>query len=299
MEQLFHIPNIYFSILLDRFHYATVEPGWSYGNHRHLAFEFIYVAKGKLSQTINGTVCEIPSGSAIVIKPGIYHHSNPIEEKTEFFVFHFQIEDESVSSVFQSNTSPYLYVLPGTNDNVIQQWVEQFLALFADELKALDSGILPAMPMHERIRSSILMLQMQSSVLNLISLLALAAMNQHASIADAGISPAHLQLAHEAAYRLEQASGTGLKIQELARQLHVHRSHLSSCFREVYGMTIKDFMTKIRIRETKKLLLETDLSIESIAERLSFATPAHLSLTFQKFAGISPVKFRNRYKPLN
>ncbi|MGZ9586607.1 AraC family transcriptional regulator [Paenibacillus marinisediminis] len=298
MEQLFHISNVYGSVLLDRFHYVVVEPGWSIGNHRHLAFEFIFVAKGRLSQSINGIPCDIPSGSAIVIKPGIYHHSNPVEEETELFVFHFQLEDETVSSVFQSNTKPYLYVDPDTNGNVIQLWVKQFLSQFADDLKTLDSGLLPTTPLKERTRSSILMLQMQASVLNLISLLASFAMNQHNSSIELGISPSHLRLAHEAAYRLGQSSAVGLKIQDLANQLHVHRSHLSSCFREVYGMTIRDFMTNIRIRETKKLLLETDLSLESIAERLCYASPSHLSLAFQKYAGISPIKYRNRYKSL-
>ena len=43
------------------------------------------------------------------------------------------------------------------------------------------------------------------------------------------------------------------------------------------------------------MLLETNITVQTIAERFSFADAAHFSKAFSKIVGISPTKFRETY----
>jgi AraC-like DNA-binding protein len=51
-------------------------------------------------------------------------------------------------------------------------------------------------------------------------------------------------------------------------------------------------MIDCRIREGKRLLAETDLSLSQIANILGFSSASYFSQSFRKSEGISPIEFR-------
>jgi AraC-like DNA-binding protein len=74
-------------------------------------------------------------------------------------------------------------------------------------------------------------------------------------------------------------------------------------FRKVFQRTIGDspgryHMTR-RIDAACKLLLETDLTLAAIAERLGFANEFHFSRRFKQIAGLAPREFRRQMPQRN
>ncbi|SFW85163.1 helix-turn-helix domain-containing protein [Amycolatopsis australiensis] len=80
---------------------------------------------------------------------------------------------------------------------------------------------------------------------------------------------------------------------ELAGEVHLSVYHLVRVFRAATGETPHRFLTRLRIEQAKRLLRDTDLSLERIAPRCGFAGPGALSAAFVRHTGIRPSAYRN------
>ena len=71
--------------------------------------------------------------------------------------------------------------------------------------------------------------------------------------------------------------------------------YLEKCFIGITGITISDYYKDVRMRYAAKLLNE-DLSITEISEKLNFSSIYSFSRAFSNFYGRSPSEFRNETK---
>lgn len=72
----------------------------------------------------------------------------------------------------------------------------------------------------------------------------------------------------------------------------------SSCnriFRSVYGMSPRQYLSALKLKKAKLLLLEPELSVEAVSIRLGYKDIAHFSRQFKRWTGESPGKFRARF----
>ncbi|KIG08623.1 AraC family transcriptional regulator [Caballeronia concitans] len=65
-------------------------------------------------------------------------------------------------------------------------------------------------------------------------------------------------------------------------------------FKEELGVTPFEYLTQARLDVTSRLLVETPLSIESIARQCGWASGARLSRVFKRCLGVTPTEFRAR-----
>lgn len=282
------ISSITGSIRLIDLQYTKGHPGYVYHSHRHTIFEFMYIISGKFEQVVNGHVYTLQRGDCLIIKPGMFHHTPPITEESEWFVFHFEVEDKKIHEILQM---VQYSIIKREDEKSIHHAVDQFIKKYSDPLKKL--RVQEGRRIAEPGDSAIIMLEIQSSILQLISLLARYFYQQQQKEEAVSIPPSHVYLAHEAAYWLEKRAAENFKISELAVQLNVNRSHLTQCFKKVYGMSPRNYLTKIRIRKAKNLLIDTDWTMEKISEELQFSSTAHFVKFFLKDAGLTPLMFRN------
>ncbi|MFV0559431.1 MAG: helix-turn-helix domain-containing protein [Enterococcus sp.] len=85
-----------------------------------------------------------------------------------------------------------------------------------------------------------------------------------------------------------------LTVQSVADHLSVNRSHLSRVFHESYGLSIKEWITGVRINRAAFLLSMTDDSVESIAYQAGFHSLVVFSRSFKAATGETPSHYRNR-----
>ena len=87
---------------------------------------------------------------------------------------------------------------------------------------------------------------------------------------------------------------TGITIDQAAREMGTNRSYLSKYLNEVRHMTFYEWVARMRIAESKSLMLDDrSLSIEQVASRVGFSSASTYSNTFKKFEGVSPNRWRN------
>ena len=86
-----------------------------------------------------------------------------------------------------------------------------------------------------------------------------------------------------------------LTVGALADAVHVSPSHLAHRFRSETGLSVKDYVTKVRIEVARRLLLETDAKLESIADAVGFCDAPHLSRVFVQHTRRRPGEYRRQH----
>lgn len=78
-----------------------------------------------------------------------------------------------------------------------------------------------------------------------------------------------------------------------AEKLHVTPKYLSAAIKEASGKTAGDWLVDMLILEAKALLLDKQLTISQIADKLKFTDPSHFGKFFKNHTGQSPLLYRN------
>lgn len=87
-----------------------------------------------------------------------------------------------------------------------------------------------------------------------------------------------------------------ITLEDVAKYIHLNPQYLSRYFKKTMNMNFIDYISKLRINSSKKLLAETDLSINSIALKVGYMDSSYFCKVFKKIEGISPHKFRENLK---
>jgi AraC-like DNA-binding protein len=78
----------------------------------------------------------------------------------------------------------------------------------------------------------------------------------------------------------------------VADATNVSARWLAHLFPQVTGFSVQDYVARLRINIARRLLVETDDTLETIADRLGFADRSNFSRTFKSVDGIAPGEFR-------
>lgn len=104
------------------------------------------------------------------------------------------------------------------------------------------------------------------------------------------------QLLTEVRAFVRQFLNRAVQIAELADVYGMTRSNFSHHFKSVTGLTPASFMMQVRLDEVTRLLLQSDLKLESIASNTGFASANHLCRVFRTRFSLSPGEFRRQMR---
>lgn len=86
-----------------------------------------------------------------------------------------------------------------------------------------------------------------------------------------------------------------LGVTELAALAHLSPSHFVQVFRYSIGMTPHQYVTRQRIVEAKRLLMEGHLSIAEVALAVGFANQSHFGEAFRQLVGTTPKLYQQQH----
>lgn len=92
---------------------------------------------------------------------------------------------------------------------------------------------------------------------------------------------------------------TDLTLEACAARLHYNNFYLSSVFKKETGMTFSEYLSQYRFNMSKKWLIETDMPIKEIAEKLTYNNPQNFIRSFRKLEGMTPGQYRSKYANSN
>ncbi len=82
-------------------------------------------------------------------------------------------------------------------------------------------------------------------------------------------------------------------VAELAERLHMSEKQLTRIVRHEYRTTPKELIDSIKIRQAKKLLTESDMTLDQISETLGFSCHNNFNRFFKRVEGLPPGVFRH------
>jgi AraC family transcriptional activator of pobA len=91
---------------------------------------------------------------------------------------------------------------------------------------------------------------------------------------------------------LEREFGSSLNVTDYAQALGVTPTHLSRACKASCGRTALEMIQQRRLFEARRLLSETRLPVQEIAQRLGFSTPGYFSRAFTQAIGQPPSAYR-------
>ncbi|GAA0309995.1 YesN/AraC family two-component response regulator [Gracilibacillus halotolerans] len=83
-----------------------------------------------------------------------------------------------------------------------------------------------------------------------------------------------------------------ISLKGMAEIVHLNASYLSSLFKEEVEMTFSEYLTRRRLQEAKKLLMQTDLTVNEIAEKVGYQTAKYFIKLFKQYEKATPSSYR-------
>lgn len=91
---------------------------------------------------------------------------------------------------------------------------------------------------------------------------------------------------------IRQRASSGITAEEVLRETGLSRRAFYQRFQDLVGRTPHMEISRVRLSNVKRLLRETNLSLEKVAELTGYCSSAHMSVAFKREIGVPPGEFR-------
>ena len=92
---------------------------------------------------------------------------------------------------------------------------------------------------------------------------------------------------------IQQRYWDQVSLPALARQVGMSKYRLSHRFREVLGVTFRDYLLRVRLERAKALLAAGHVSITEVAQNVGFGDLPRFDRVFKRYTGVTPSVYRS------
>lgn len=90
-----------------------------------------------------------------------------------------------------------------------------------------------------------------------------------------------------------------ITVNDLADYTELSVSYLSRLFKKELGVSVSDYIREKKIERAQNLLRYSNYSFIEISNYLAFSSQSHFIQTFEKYVGLTPKKYRDKYYRTN
>lgn len=235
--------------------------------HSHSYTELFYIVGGEGQFQINDSIFPVKTHQLVIVNPNIMHTEVSYEaHPLEYIVI--GIEGLELS-------------IPGTDEG------RYCFYSFPER-----NGVLACMQsilqeMHDRgpEYQTVCQAYMEIILVQLMRNASVSATQVHSRF------PANRQCA-SVRYYIDQHYKENITLDQLSEAVNINKYYMAHAFKREYGISPINYLIACRIREGKRLLAETDLSLSQIANMLGFSSSSYFSQSFRNSEGISPSEYR-------
>ena len=251
--------------------------------HRHDFLEFVYVSAGSARQLINGTPYDLARGDLLFINYGSTHTVCSPSPDFEYYNLSFNPDLIAERIINRQNAFDLLSLTAldelrggdGAGGRITFYGKEQTLVetILADMLDEFESD--------RKEKRAVLESYMTVFIAKVTRKISpSAAANGSASIWD--------ELTEYISANLDKR----LTLSGIARQCFYNPSYFSRAFKERFGTTLVDYIGRERAALAARLLTETDMTVESVADECGFGDKTALYRAFTRIYGKTPSDYR-------
>ncbi|MDE5700114.1 MAG: AraC family transcriptional regulator [Lachnospiraceae bacterium] len=257
-------------------------PDYSAVSHWHKDLEFIAVRKGRMTYNVNGNLIELTEGTGIMVNSRQLHYGfSPEHKECEFVCILFSPELLSGNEWFYQN-----YIEPVTENSLYP-----YLYLGAEEweksiLKKIDETCSAFTKQPEQEPPYFAVMDAFLSIMKLLY--------EHFDVTAHNTTKESGELAslRNMITYIEDHFAQRIMLDNVASAGACCKSRCSLLFKKYLRETPTTYITRLRLRKSLAALLDAGKSITEIAYEYGFCGASYYCETFQKYYGISPLKYR-------
>jgi AraC-like DNA-binding protein len=250
-------------------------------------FDLIVVTKGDLFLTEENREWTVQAGQALILRPDRHHYSTkPCEEETHFYWLHFHTKgfwceqfEENIQAYGNSQKNPFyqgeLFYLNIPRFCTLSNPIEIYEKF--RKLLLIDNQVTPASRWQEQLIFQEILQELHR----------VQKPKANASV---------IKIAEKAAIYLQQNYQKPLSYDHLGKALNFHPTYVSRCMKEIFGSTPLEYLTSYRIEQSKILLMNTDLPVGHIAEKIGFNSTSYFTRNFSRLVHMTPLTFRKQFR---
>ena len=261
-------------------------------SHVHNDYEIYYCLQGTMHLMINDRCETVKENCFAVVNPGAVHHTlyEPLQEK-KYFIFIYEEPKfnavkgkASVPSSASALVSEAIKSLVPNTGKVIEDRFECQLIIerMAKELEY-------RLPGYEQMISALY----SEFLINIFrNFDILEKEEKHNRTKDLN----NVNLALELTRYMHDNYNRDIRLNDAADFFHISERHVSRIFEKYFGKSFKHTLNIYRINYAKNYLLDTDYSLEKIAELVGISSTKMFHRLFKEIEHMTPTEFREQHK---
>lgn len=292
------LPDMDSTFRLFAAHVRTVTKGWSYPRHSHPLFEVNLVLEGEQELIIGGKRYVQKQGDLVLLRPEIIHESRTFQsERMTYYCLHFNADDRVLREML-CKREDCLFEADSMLVTQIRPSLDRLISLTSS-----DGDKRPA----DKMRTLSAVFDLFAGLIEGLTVLDQSGISgskisKIASEIAAGLErfveePIDGSWDNDGEEQAEEGSADTSKetVAAITAGFGYSASSCSRMFRSVYGMSPRQYLSSLKLKKAKLLLMEPELSVEAVSMRLGYKDIAHFSRQFKRWTGESPGKFRGRF----
>lgn len=237
--------------------------------HKHSFYEAHFVLSGTNEYTVTeGKSLILGEGEGMIIPPETAHKVNGLnEELTKISVTFTLSEDRDIFTISEQKSPVYFKL----NSEILTEL--NAILKEADRLDRFSPVIL------------------RNRIYNILCGIARLEPKSDITAPDAVSPNADIRVASAKQY-IEDNKNIFLTCDDVARYCHFNTKYLSRIFKAQTGQTMLEYIHDVKQKEAERLLRETELPLNEIAQALGFANEYYFNSFFKRGSTVSPGAYR-------
>lgn len=251
-------------------------------DHAHEFYELYYLVSGGCRMFLDHTIYHLTAGEIVLIEPGALHHTT--YEMTQ--------ESERVAVCFDRKYMEFFEHESGEKGGWAKKFARTPYMKAEGRQKAYLEELLKKMELEQKHQDDFSDLLRKQGILEILSFLARKS-QENRQIRMEEVPEKAIQTA--ARYVCDHFCEP-LTLEKVASQVFLSPSYFSRQFKKMTGFGYKEYLNYVRLKEAKRLLLETEDSVSEVARRCGFSDGNYFGDLFHKIVGRSPREYRRQYR---
>ena len=260
-------------------------PDYSAVSHWHKDLEFIVIKKGNMTYNVNGELIDLSEGSGIMVNSRQLHYGfSQAHKECEFICILLSPEllsgnewfyENCIEPVTENSLYPYLVLGGEAWEKAVLERLDTLYSAFT-----LQQG--QGLPYFTLMGTFLSIMEILYRNLDVKTYGTAKEANELTSLKN--------MLTY-----IEEHFTQRITLENIASAGVCCKSRCSLLFKKYLRETPMTYTAKLRLRKSLVTLLDTDKSIADIAYEYGFCGASYYCETFQKYYGISPLKYRKAH----
>jgi len=246
--------------------------------HWHDHMEWIIVKEGKARVQIDDTFIHLHKGEFAFINSKQLHAAWLLEESTELIAVVF---NEAIIRNNGLDNTENLYLLPYLNH---KQKLPNFLRSTEPHVEKINESINNLIKEFERKENGYELL-IKAELFRIFGLI----FRYYTQLEEQSTN--RIQKKYNMTVLLDylrENYNREISVNDAAKMVSLSPNHFCKVFKKVTGKTLIEYLHLLRINEAERLLIETDLPVTEIAEKIGFGSITYFGRVFKKIKNMPP-----------